>query len=70
MRATEIKSCYIGPEISPEQFIPEHFFLFIGTGIIHGYDGNKSYMLNAGEYCLVRKNRLARYNKEKVNDAF
>jgi AraC-like DNA-binding protein len=70
MRATEIKSCYIGPEISPEQFIPEHFFLFIGTGIIHGYDGNKSYMLNSGEYCLVRKNRLARYNKEKVNDAF
>lgn len=28
MRATEIKSCYIGPEISPEQFIKEHFFLY------------------------------------------
>ena len=32
MRATEIKSCYIGPEISPEQFIPEHFFLYLAKG--------------------------------------
>ena len=70
MRATEIKSCYIGPEISPEQFIAEHFFLYIAKGAIHGYDGNKSYTLKPGEYCLVRKNHLARYNKEKENNEF
>src|ERR1700712_5552585 len=70
MRTTEIKSCYIGPEISPEQFISEHFFLYIAKGVIHGYDGNKQYTLRAGEYCLVRKNHLARYNKERVNGEF
>ena len=70
MRLTEIKSCYIGPEISPEQFVAEHFFLYLAKGRIHGYDGNKHYTLEAGEYCLVRKNHLARYNKERVNDAF
>lgn len=70
MRATDIKSCYIGPEISPEQFIPEHFFLFIAKGLINGYDGNRKQTLQAGEYCLAIKNRLARYNKEKVNDEF
>ncbi len=56
MRATEIKSCYIGPEISPEQFVTEHFFLFIAKGLIHGYDGNKKQTLGAGEYSLVIKN--------------
>lgn len=70
MRLTEIKSCYIGPEISPEQFIPEHFFLYIAKGLIHGYDGNIKQSLSAGEYCLVIKNRLARYNKEKENNEF
>lgn len=70
MRATDIRSCYIGPEISPEQFIREHFFLYIAKGAIHGYDGSKKLSLAAGEYCLVRKNRLARYNKERINDEF
>lgn len=70
MRATEIKSCYIGPEISPEQFVPEHFFLYLAKGKIHGYDGDKNYTLQSGEYCLVRKNRLARYNKEREKDKF
>jgi AraC-like DNA-binding protein len=70
MRTSEIKSCYIGPEISPEQFIAEHFFLYIAKGRIHGYDGHRSSTLSAGEYCLVRKNHLARYNKERVNGEF
>jgi AraC-like DNA-binding protein len=70
MRITEIKSCYIGPEISPEQFIPEHFFLYIAKGAIHGYDGDKKQTLKSGEYCLVCRNRLARYNKERENNEF
>lgn len=70
MRVSEITSCYIGPEISPEQFSTEHFFLYIAKGRIHGFDGHRSATLNAGEYCLVRKNHLARYNKEKVNGEF
>lgn len=70
MRISEIKSCYIGPEISPEQFVAEHFFLYIAKGKIHGYDGHHSSTLNAGEYCVVRKNHLARYNKERENGEF
>lgn len=70
MRYTEIKSCYIGPEISPEQFIAEHFFLYLAKGTIEGYDGISKYHLKPGEYCIVRKNHLARYNKQKQDGEF
>ncbi|MCV9926560.1 AraC family transcriptional regulator [Flavobacterium sp. LS1R49] len=67
MKISEIKSCYIGPEISPEQFIPEHFFLYLAVGEIEGHDGHKMHFLKAGDYCIVRKNHLAKYNKQKYN---
>ncbi|GLU52751.1 helix-turn-helix domain-containing protein [Dyadobacter frigoris] len=70
MRLTKITSCYIGPQISPEQFISEHFFLFLIKGSITGYDGHKSYTMKAGEYCLARKNHLGRYHKQKDNGEF
>lgn len=63
MKASAISSCYLGPQISPEQFIPEHFFLYVGKGSITGYDGLSKYQLKAGECCLALKNRLARYSK-------
>lgn len=66
----DIKSCYIGPEISPEQFIPEHLFLFLAKGILNGYDGSNYVRMNQGDCCIVRKNHLARYNKQKENDEF
>lgn len=70
MRFTEIKSCFIGPEISPEQFIPEHFFIYLAKGSITGYDGNRRYTMKSGDYCIVRKNHLARYNKQLDNGQF
>lgn len=70
MKITEIKSCIVGPAISPEQFISEHFFVFLAKGIMNGYDGNKQYMLKPGESCIVCKNRLARYNKIRDNNTF
>lgn len=70
MRANKITNCYIGPRISPENFVAEHFFLCLTKGTIHGYDGHKHYVLKSGEYCIVRKNHLARYNKVKDNDEF
>lgn len=70
MKFGEIKSCYLGPEISPEQFIAEHFFLYLAKGAINGYDGSKNYLLKPGESCIVRKNHLARYNKQKENGEF
>ena len=50
--------------------IAEHFFLFLAKGTMNGYDGNKHYTLKAGESCIVRKNKLARYNKVKTNNEF
>ncbi|MBS1660764.1 MAG: helix-turn-helix transcriptional regulator [Bacteroidetes bacterium] len=69
-KATEITSCYMGPAISPEQFISEHFFLYLSRGTLIGYDGYKKYTLKPGGYCIVRKNRLARYNKQKDEGQF
>jgi AraC family transcriptional regulator, exoenzyme S synthesis regulatory protein ExsA len=70
MKISEIKSCFVGPALSPEQFIAEHFFVFVAKGMMNGYDGNKHHLLKAGESCIVRKNRLARYNKVRINDEF
>ncbi len=58
---------YVGKEISPEQFIAEHTFVYVIKGIMNIYDGSKQTVLKAGDCCIARKNRLARYNKEKVN---
>lgn len=65
-----MKPCFNKPEIFPEQFIPDHVFLYVTKGAVNGYDGNRIFNLKAGEYCLVRKNRLAKYNSEKGEDAF
>lgn len=70
MKADKITTCYLGPQISPEQFITEHFFLFLTAGSLQGYDGNKYYTLTPGDSCLVRKNHLARYNKLTDNGRF
>ncbi|GAB3947246.1 hypothetical protein GCM10028805_19140 [Spirosoma harenae] len=70
MKATAITSCYIGPELSPEQFISEHFFLYLGTGNMTAYDGNKEYKLKAGECGLARRNHLVKYNKQLVDGKF
>lgn len=70
MKITEIKSCFVGPAVSPEQFIAEHFFIFLAKGSMDGYDGHKHYKLKPGESCMVRKNRLARYNKQRDNNEF
>lgn len=60
----------VEPDISPEQFIPEHVFLYIIHGAMQGYDGHKSRMFKAGEGYLFRKNHLVRYKKEKAYGTF
>ena len=70
LKRADIKSCYIGPEISEEQFIPEHFFIYIAKGNVQAYDGNKTFRVSAGESCLAYKNNLARYSKQSENGEF
>lgn len=59
---------YVGKEISPEQFISEHTFAYVIKGILNGFDGNEQLSLKSGDCCIARKNRLARYNKQKENN--
>ncbi len=40
-------------EILTEQFIPDHVFVYVATGTIHCYDGNKNYTFKSGEYFLA-----------------
>jgi len=54
--------------ISPEQFIADHTFAYVIKGVMHLYDGNKIYTLRSGDCGLARKNRLARFKKEKENN--
>lgn len=70
MSVARAKPSFIEPEISPEQFIPDHVFFYVTKGALRCYDGNKSYTFKSGEYCVARKNRLARYNQENGNDEF
>lgn len=59
---------YVGKEISPEQFIAEHTFVYVIKGIMNFYDGNKLTTLKSGDCAIGRKNSLARFNKEQVNN--
>jgi AraC-like DNA-binding protein len=70
MSTADEQPCLSGPEILLEQFIPDHVFLYVTKGTVTGFDGSKNYTLRAGDYCLVRKNRLAKYNSEKGDTKF
>ena len=51
--------------ISPEQLVAHHTFAHVIQGAMHLYDGSRNFTLKSGESGLVRKNRFARYKKEK-----
>jgi hypothetical protein len=70
MKSSKIISCYIGPAISPEQFISEHFFLYLVSGSMLAYDGNKEHKIKAGDYGIARRNHLTKYNKQPDNGRF
>jgi AraC-like DNA-binding protein len=58
----------MAPDISAEQFIAEHTFLYVVKGTVNIFDGNKHHKFLPGECGVGRKNHLARYSKEKIND--
>lgn len=70
MRITQIKDVNRSPLISPERFVSEHFFIFLVKGKMSAYDGSKHYDLFSGESGIMRKNNLARYNKEESKKGF
>jgi len=69
MKISVNKTRLVGPAIVREQFNPEHLFFYLVEGSMSGYYGDKNYTLNAGEYGIVRKNRLGRQTHSK-NDGY
>ena len=53
-----------------EQFIPDNVFIYVVKGIIRVFDGNKSDTFKAGDACIARKNRLAKYELPESKDGF
>jgi AraC-like DNA-binding protein len=70
LKSSSLQSCHLGPEISPEQVIPEHFFLYLLKGSMAVYNGNKHYQVKPGDCCIARKNHLLRYIKQKEDGDF
>ncbi|MBO9204477.1 helix-turn-helix transcriptional regulator [Niastella sp. MAH-29] len=70
MDIEKIHSCYLGPGISPEHLIPEHYFMYLLQGTYIAYDGEKKYISNPGDAIIARKNHLIRYTKNKVDNEF
>jgi AraC-like DNA-binding protein len=55
--------CHETPVISNEQFIPEHIFIYLVAGTMISYDGNKEYVMQAGDYGFAKRNHLIKYIK-------
>jgi AraC-like DNA-binding protein len=70
MEFNGIYSCHLGPELSSEYFIPEHFVMFLLKGSMKAYDGGKHYTMHPGDYFIARKNHLLRFTKFKENEHF
>ncbi|MGE0076416.1 MAG: helix-turn-helix domain-containing protein [Bacteroidales bacterium] len=58
------------PNILQEQYIPDNVFIYVIKGAIRVFDGNKSYSFKAGDACIARKNRLAKYELLEGKDTF
>ncbi|GGG99290.1 helix-turn-helix domain-containing protein [Mucilaginibacter phyllosphaerae] len=57
-------SCYSARNREGEQFVPEHTFSYQIAGILTMNDGVKEYTFNPGDFRLVRRNNLVKFNKQ------
>lgn len=70
MITSSLQSCHLGPGISPEQVISDHFFLYLLKGVMLAYNGDKHYQFHPGDSCIARKNHLLRYTKQQQDGDF
>jgi AraC-like DNA-binding protein len=70
MMSKLLQSCHLGPELSAEHAIQEHFFIALLKGTLDAYSGYSNYHLAPGGYCIARKNHLLRYTKHKQDGEF
>ena len=70
MITSSLQSCHLGPGMSPEQVISDHFFLYLLKGSMLAYSGDKHYHFHPGDSCIARKNHLLRYTKQQQDGDF
>lgn len=70
MESPHFYSCHLGPEISAEHLIKEHFFLYVHKGAMAAWDGAGKYTVQPGDFVIARKNQLVRYTKYREDNAF
>ena len=70
MITSSLQSCHLGPGISPEQVISDHFFLYLLNGSMLVYNGDKHYHFHPGDSCIARKYHLLRYTKQQQDGDF
>jgi AraC-like DNA-binding protein len=58
-----IYSCYSHLNREGEQFIPNHIFGYILSGVSEIYVDHKNYVFKEGDFRFLRKNQLARFVK-------
>lgn len=65
-----VHTCHLGPNISSEKLIPEHFFMYLLKGSMTAYDGRNTYTIRQGQAIIARKYHLIRYSKKKEDNVF
>lgn len=70
MTTPGVFSCHLGPGISAEHVVREHFFVWVMKGEMQIYDGSRTLRLPAGRGCLFLKNHLVRYTKTPGEGGF
>jgi AraC-like DNA-binding protein len=63
-----IYTCHHAQYREGEQFIAEHVFGYVIAGSTLVNDGNNSYPFKAGDFMLVQRNHLAKFNKQPDPD--
>jgi AraC-like DNA-binding protein len=56
-------SCHYTPDISSEQFVPDHLFFYLVSGNLTAFDGHQVYSMQPGDYCFITRNHLMKYTK-------
>ncbi|WP_421941960.1 helix-turn-helix domain-containing protein [Pedobacter sp.] len=59
-------SCYFSRNREGEQFASEHVFSYQIEGTLTINNGNKAHIFKAGDFRLIKRNQLVKFNKEPL----
>ncbi len=58
-----VYSCYVNRSREGEQFVADHVFSYQESGMLILDDGSRKYTFQEGDFRLVRRNHLVKFNK-------